>query len=141
VASRTLLFTKIAAAIVQYLTAAVVLGGKSLTPQALSALYAAALQSQKDLEDARTVVAAKKQARDAAVAAVLAVQPDLQKYLAATYGEASTTYAAFGLPVAKQAVRTAETVAGAVTKARTTRAKHKAALEGTAPVPAPAPKS
>ena len=135
VATRTLLFTKIIAAIPQYLTAAVVLGGQEPDAAGSSALVPGVPPGREDLEAARTTVTAKKQARDAALAAVQAVQPDLQKYLAATYGEQSTTYAAFGLPVTKKPVKTAEEKAEAAAKAKATRKAHKAAATST---PAPA---
>ncbi len=140
VATRTLLFAKIIAAIAQYITAAILLGGKSITPQALMALFQAYLQAEHDLEDARTVVTAKKQARDAALAAVNEILPGLHKYLVATYGEESTTFAAFGLPVTQKTVKTAETKAAAAAKAKATRAAHKAALVIPAPTPAATPK-
>jgi hypothetical protein len=138
VASRTLLFTKILAAIAQYVTTAILLGGKSLTPQALSALFQTYLQTEADLEAARTTVTARKQARDAALAAVDAVLPQFQKYLVATYGEASTTYASFGLPVTQQATKSAEVKAAAAAKAKATRQAHRAAASATAPVAPPA---
>lgn len=141
VATRTLLFTKIIAAITQYITAAILLGGKSLTPQALAALFQTYLQTEADLEAARTVVTAKKQARDAALAAVDGVMPQFHKYLAATYGEESTTFASFGLPVTHKTVKTAETKAAAAAKAKATRAAHKAAPVTPAPVPVPTPKA
>jgi len=144
VATRALLFAKIIAAIAQYITAAIVLGGKSITPQALSALFQSYLQAEQDLEGARTVVTAKKQTRDAALAAVNATLPGLHKYLAATYGEESTTFASFGLPVTKTVAKTAEVKAAAAAKAKATRASHKTAAATTAPTavttaPAPAP--
>ncbi|HEY8088149.1 MAG TPA: hypothetical protein VIF09_09895 [Polyangiaceae bacterium] len=138
-ATRTLLFTQIAAAIVQYVTAAVVLGGKSLTPQALAAVFQAYLQAEKDLLDARTTVTARQQARDAALGAALALMPDLRKYLSATYGEQSTTYAAFGLPVTQKPVKSAQTKAESAAKATATRKSHKAALTAPAAPPAPPP--
>jgi len=138
VATHTLQFTKIIAAIAQFITAAVVLGGKSVTPQALSALFQAYLTAQQDLDDARTVVTTKKKARDAALAAATAAIPGLRSYLAATYGEESATYAAFGLPVDKAATRTAAEKAASAAKAKATRAAHKAALAKPAPEAAPA---
>jgi hypothetical protein len=137
VASRTLLFTKIVAAIAQYLTSAIVLGGKSLTPQALAAMFTTYLQAEKDLDAARLVVADKQQARDAAYAPIAGTMPALEKYLAATYGEESTTFASFGLTPAKTGTRTAEEIAAAVVKGKATRAAHKAAKA--APVPTAAP--
>jgi hypothetical protein len=138
VATRIALYTKIIAAIAQYLTAAIVLAGESVTPQALSALFQAYLTAQKDLDDARSVVSAKLKGRNAALAAVTAVIPGLRSYLAATYGEESTTYAAFGLPVDKTAEKTAAQKAASAAKAKATRAAHKAALAATVPAAAPA---
>jgi hypothetical protein len=141
-ATRIASFTKLIAAITQYITAAIVLGGKSITPQALAAVYQAYLKAQADLDAARGVVTEKQQIRDAALRQALATTPGLRKYLAATYGEDSPTYGAFGLPVTKKAVRPVKTKAAAADKATTTRARHKAALEAVsaaAPTPAPAP--
>jgi hypothetical protein len=139
VASRILQFTKIVAAIPQYLTAAVVLASKSITPQALASLFQAYIQAEKDLDVARTTVTDKEKVRDAALTAVDAVMPDFRKYLSATYGEQSTTYAAFGLPVTKKPVKMAAQKAEAAAKAKATRAQHKAALAAPAAPPAPAP--
>jgi hypothetical protein len=136
VATRTLLFTKIIAAIMQYITAAIVLGGKSITPQALAAVFEAYLQTEQDLEAARTVVTAKQQARDAALAAVNATLPNLHKYLAATYGEESATFTSFGLPATKKATKTVEVKAAAVQKSKATRASHKPPSGTTPPTPA-----
>jgi hypothetical protein len=133
IATRTLQFTKIVAAITQYITAAIVLAGKSVTPPALSSLFQAYLQAEQDLLASRTVVTTKKQARDAALAAATAAIPGLRSYLAATYGEESATYAAFALPVDKPAVRTAAEKAASAAKAKATRAAHKAALAKPAP--------
>jgi hypothetical protein len=137
VASRTLLFTKIVAAIAQYLTAAILLEGKSLTPQALSAMFQAYLQAEHDLEAARLVVDAKKKARDDAYAPLVGLLPALRKSLAATYGEGSTTFASFGFAAAKKAVKSAQVVAAAAAKAKATRAAHKAAKAAPVPVAAP----
>jgi hypothetical protein len=141
VATRTLLFTKIIAAIAQYITAAIILGGKSITPQALAAVFQAYLQAEQDLEAARTVVTAKQQVRDAALAAVNATLPNLHKYLAATYGEESTTFTSFGLPATKKAAKTVEVKAAAVQKSKATRASHKTAPATTPPTPATTPKA
>ena len=138
IATRTLQFTKIVAAIPQFITAAVVLAGKSVTPQALSALFQAYLTAEQDLEAARSVVTTKMQARDAALAAATAVLPGLRSYLSATYGEESATYAAFALPVHQPTVKTAAEKAESAAKAKATRAAHKAALAKPAPEAAPA---
>ena len=141
VASRTLLFTRIIAAIAQYLTAAIVLEGKSLTPQALAAMFQAYLQAEQDLDAARLVVDARQKARDAVYAPLVGLVPALHKYLVATYGEESITFASFGLAAAKKAVKSAEVVAAAAAKARATRAAHKAGKAGPVPVAAPVVKA
>ena len=136
-----MLFTKIIAAIAKYLTVAVVMGGKSILPAAISAVFQAYLQSQADLDDARTAITAKQQARDTALAAAVAMLPELRKYLAGTYGEASTTYADFGFTAPKVPVKSAQVKAVAAEKATATRKAHTAAAKAPAPAPATTPKS
>jgi len=67
--------------------------------------------------------------------------PALEKYLAATYGEESTTFASFGLEATKTTTRSAESVAAAVAKGKATRAAHKAAKAAPVPVAAPVTKA
>ena len=69
------------------------------------------------------------------------LQPDLQKYLAATYGEQSTTYIAFGLPVTQKPVKSAQVKAEAAAKAKATRKAHETAATPAATPALPAPKS
>ncbi len=140
-ATRTLLFTKIIAAVAKYLTVAVVMGGKSLTPQAIAAVFQAYLQAQADLDEARTAVTAKQQARDTALAAAVAMIPPLKKYLAGTYGEESTTFTDFGFEAPKTPVKSAKVKAAAAEKATTTRKAHDAAVKAPVPAPVPTPKS
>jgi hypothetical protein len=128
IGSRTLQLTKIVAAIGQYVTAAIVLGGKSTTPKALTAVFQAVLDAEQDLVAARLVVADKLQARAAALAQASAILPGLIHAIAATYGEGSTPYVAFGFPTRKTPQRSAAGVAAAVTKGSATRAAHAAAL-------------
>ena len=109
--------------------------------QALAAMFNTYLQAEKDLDAARLVVAEKQQARDAAYAPLVGTMPALEKYLAATYGEQSTTFASFGLVPEKKGVRTAEQIAAAVAKGKATRAAHKAAKVAPVPVPVPVAKS
>ncbi|HEY8040578.1 MAG TPA: hypothetical protein VIF15_12320 [Polyangiaceae bacterium] len=135
-AKQSLQFTKILAGIVQHVTAAIILGGKSVTPQALSAVFQAVFQAESDLDAARTVVAAKVQAKKAAQAAAVALVSVLHHWAVATFGAESTVLADFGFPQAKPAARTAEVKAAAAAKARATRAAHKAAKQ---PHPAPVP--
>jgi len=151
-AARHVLFTAVLAGIKQYITAAIVLAGEQLTPQALSALFKDYLQSQADLEQAHRDVAAKQQARDAALAAVQAVLPSLEKYVSGSYGVGSAAFTTFGFTAPKKPVKPARVKAAAATKATKTRKAHAAALqapvaESPAPVvqpvaaPAPQPKS
>jgi len=138
-ATRTLSFTKILAGIAQHITAAIILGGKSLTPQALSAIFNAYLQAQADLDAARLVVMAKEQARDAALAAAEAMVPPLRSWAEASFGHASPILPDFGFKMLVATTRTAASKAASAAKAKATRAAHKAALAAAAPAPAPAP--
>jgi hypothetical protein len=133
----TALFTRIVAAIVTYVTAAITLRGTQYTPQALTALFQDYLQRQRDLDDAHANVAAKQRARDEALAAARAVLPSLRGHVAATYGEESTAYTTFGFTPHKRAVVTTHVKAASATKATTTRKAHQAALKAPVPVPAP----
>jgi hypothetical protein len=99
------------------------------------------LQAEKDLEAARLVVADKQQARDAAYAPLVGTVPALRQYLAATYGEESSTFTSFGFEATKVATKSAETIAAAVAKGKATRAAHKAAKVTPVPPAAPVPKS
>jgi hypothetical protein len=132
-ANQMLTFTKIIAAIAKYITAAVMIGGKSVTPQVLSALFTAALQAQQDLDAANNVVTAKKQARNAARKAAVAMVVPLHRYLVGTYGADSPILEEFGYAVATPKQPTTEVKAQAVTKRRTTRA----AKKPQAPAPTP----
>jgi len=116
------------------------MGGKSIAPQAITAVFQAFLQAQADLDEARTAVTAKQQVRDAALAAATAMIPSLRKYLAGTYGDSSTTYTDFGFTTPKEPVKTVQVKANAATKATATRKAHKAAETATAPVTAPVTK-
>lgn len=124
-ANQALTFTSIIAAIAKYITAAVMIGGKSVTPQALSALFTAALQAQQDLDAANNVVTAKKQARNAARNAAVAMVVPLHRYLVGSYGADSPILEEFGFTAATPKQPTTEVKAQAVTKRRTTRAAKK----------------
>ena len=117
------------------------MGGKNVTPAALTAIFQGFMKAQADLEAARTVVTAKQQARDAALAEAVAALPPLRKYLAGTYGEESTTYTDFGFTAPKTPVKTVQVKAAAATKATTTRKAHQAALTAPVPPAVPAPKA
>ncbi|HEX8793693.1 MAG TPA: hypothetical protein VF765_22275 [Polyangiaceae bacterium] len=124
-ANQTLTFTKIIAAIAKYITAAVMIGGKSVTPQALSVLFTAAMQAQQDLDAASNVVTTKKQARNAARKAAVAMVVPLHRYLVGTYGADSPILEEFGYPVTTPKQPTTQVKAEAVTKRRNTRAAKK----------------
>jgi hypothetical protein len=124
-ANQALTFTKIIAAIAKYLTAAVTIAGKSVTPQALSALFTAALQAQQDLDAANNAVTTKKQARNAARTAAVAMVVPLHRYLVGTYGADSPILEEFGFAVATPKQPTTEVKAEAVKKRTATRASKK----------------
>ena len=125
VADQTLQFTKIIAAIAKYITAAVMVGGQSVTPQVLTALFTAAMQTQQDLDAANNVVKTKKQARNSARKAAVAMVVQLHRYLVGTYGADSPILEEFGFAVATPKQPTTQVKADAVTKRRTTRAAKK----------------
>ena len=121
VADQTLQFTKIIAAIAKYITAAVMIGGKSVTPQVLTALFTVAMQSQQDLDAANNVVKTKKQARNSARKAAVAMVVQLHRYLVGTYGADSPILEEFGFAVATPKQPTTVVKAEAVKKRTATR--------------------
>ncbi len=127
------MFTKIIAAIAKYITAAVMIGGKSVTPQVLTTLFTAAMQAQQELDAASNVVKTKKQARNGARKAALAIVVQLHRFLVGTYGADSPILEEFGFAVATPKQPTTEVKAEAVTKRRNTRAAKKP------PTPPPTP--
>jgi len=136
-ATKSLKYTNVLAGIAAHITAAVVMGGKSLTPQAIAAVFQAALQALADLDAARSVVDTKLQAKNAAVAAADAMLALIQKYLGLTYANETAVYSAFGLEPPKAPEMTAATKAAAAAKGRATRARKKAAAQAAAASPAP----
>jgi len=120
-ANQTLQFTKIIAAITKYITAAVMVGGQSVTPQVLTALFTAAMQTQQDLDAANNVVKTKKQARNSARKAALAMVVQLHRYLVGTYGADSPILEEFGFTAATPKQPTTEVKAEAVKKRTATR--------------------
>jgi hypothetical protein len=138
-ATRTLSFTRILAGIAQHVTAAILVAGKSVTPQALSAIFNAFLQAQADLDAARGVVAAKQQARDAALTAAVAMVPPLRKWAELTFGDQSPILQDFGFEAARVPVVSAETKAEAAAKGQATRKAKKAALASVSAAPAATP--
>jgi hypothetical protein len=125
VADQTLQFTKIIAAITKYITAAAMVGGQSVTPQVLTALFTAAMQTQQDLDAASNVVKTKKQARNSARKAALAMVVQLHRYLVGTYGADSPILEEFGFTAATPKQPTTEVKAEAVKKRTATRVAKK----------------
>jgi hypothetical protein len=139
-ATRTLTFTKILAAITQHVTTAIILGGVSTTQAALAAIFQAALQAQSDLDAARTVVAEKVKAQQAALAVARTSEVLLHKWAQATFGLGSTVLQDFGFAVAKPADKPVAVKATGSAKATATRKAKKAALAAVGqPTATPAP--
>ncbi|HTQ42196.1 MAG TPA: hypothetical protein VMI75_05505 [Polyangiaceae bacterium] len=120
-ANQTLQFTKIIAAVTKYITAAVMVGGQNVTPQVLTALFTAAMQTQQDLDTASNVVKTKKQARNSARKAALAMVVQLHRYVVGTYGAESPILEEFGFAAATPKQPTTEVKAEAVKKRTATR--------------------
>ncbi len=138
-ASKQFVFTRVLAGIAAHLTAAVLLGGKSLTPAALAQVFQTALQALTDLDAARAQVALKLQAKDAAVSAADQVLLLLKKYLEATYGADSPVLQDFGLTSPRTPVVPTAVKAESASKAKATRSRKKAAVASAVATPAPEP--
>jgi rod shape-determining protein MreC len=137
-ATRTLTFTKIQAGIAQHVTTAIVLGGVSTTQAALSGVFQAAIQAQTDLDDARAAVTVKVQAHKAALAAAIAAEELLHRYVEATYGPESPVLGDFGFAPEKTAEKSAAVKAAASANA-TKKAKKPALAAATSPAATPEP--
>jgi hypothetical protein len=120
-ANQALTFTNIIAAVTKYITAAVMVGGQSVTPQALTAIFTAAMQTQQDLDAANNVAKTKKQARNSARKAALAMVVQLNRYLVGAYGADSPILEEFGFTAATPKQPTTEVKAEAVKKRTATR--------------------
>ncbi len=131
-ATRILRITQLQSAVTQHVTAAIVLGGQSLSPQALSATLQAALQSQSDLDAARTVVSAKVKARTKAFAAATSLEALLHSWAEATFGPESPVLLDFGFTPAKPPAIPVQVKAKGAAKGVATRQAKKAALEAVA---------
>ena len=147
-ATRALSFTKIMAGIAQHVTAAVILGGQSMTQAVLTAIFQAALDAQNDLDAARAVVKQKMQTHKATLKTAAATAVLLHKWAEATFGADSPTLEDFGFAPAQPADKTVAVKAEAAAKASKTRKAKKAAVQAAtepsaepAPVPAPTPAS
>ncbi len=139
-ATRTLTFTQILAGITKHVTAAIILGGGSMTEAALAAIFQAAIQAQSDLDAARTVVAEKVKAQQAALATARTTQLLLHRWAEATFGLGSTVLQDFGFATARPADKPVAVKATGAAKATATRKAKKAALAAVGqPNAAPAP--
>ncbi len=143
-ATRALSFTKIMAGIAQHVTAAIVLGGQSMTAAVLNAIFQAAMNAQSDLDAAQAVVKAKRQTAKAALKTANATAVLLHRWAEAQYGVDSPTLEDFGFAPAQPADKSVAVKAEAAAKASKTRKAKKAAVaaatEPSAPQePAPAP--
>jgi hypothetical protein len=139
-ATRTLTFTQILAGITKHVTTAILLGGASTTEAALAAIFQAAIQAQTDLDAARTVVATKVKAQQAALATARTTEVLLHKWAEATFGPTSTVLEDFGFVPDAAADVTAAVKAASAAKGKATRAAKKAALAAVGqPSATPAP--
>jgi hypothetical protein len=138
-ATETLKLTQIIVGITKYITAALVIAGKSMTQQALLAVFQDALQADKDLDAARAVVSAKLQARRAAYATARSLDRAIKKQVEVTYGPDSPVLKDFGFAEAKPPRTSSEVKAESARKGRATRAAKKAALKAVTAKPAPGP--
>jgi hypothetical protein len=127
------------AGIAQHVTAAIILGGKSMTQAALTVIFQAAIQAQADLDAARSTVSAKEQAQKTALAAAVAATALLHRWAEAAFGPDSPVLEDFGFTPAKPVTKTVAVKAGAAAKSTATRkAKKAAAATATEPTAAPA---
>jgi hypothetical protein len=139
-ATRALSFTKIMAGITQHVTAAVVLGGQSMTAPALTAIFQAAMNAQSELDAAQAVVKAKRQTQKATLKTANATAALLHRWAEAQFGVDSPTLEDFGFTPAQPADKTAAVKAEAAAKATKTRKAKKAAVAAaTEPSAEPAP--
>ncbi len=133
-------FAKLLAGITQHVTAAIVLGGASITPQALMAIFQAALQAQNDLDAARRAVSSKVQAHKTALASARRTEKLLHRWAQGVFGPESPVLQDFGFEPAKPAEKSAAVKAGAAAKSTATRKAKKAAVKAaTEPSAPPAP--
>lgn len=136
-ATRALSFTKIMAGIAQHVTAAIVLGGQSMTAAVLNAIFQAAINAQTDLDAAQAVVKAKRQTQRAALKLANATAVLLHRWAEAQYGVDSPTLEDFGFAPAQPADKSVAVKAEAAAKASKTRKAKKAAVQAATEPSAP----
>lgn len=138
-ATKSFVYNRVLTAIAAHLTASVVLGGKSLTPAAMGAVFQATLQARADLDAARAQIALKLQAKLGAITDADQLLRLLKKYLEATYGADSPLFQDFALTPPKTPVVPTAVRAESADKAKATRARKKAAVQSAVAAPATAP--
>ena len=136
-ATRALSFTKIMAGIAQHVTAAIILGGQSMTVAILDAIFQAAINAQTDLDAAQAVVKAKRQTQRAALKTANATAMLLHRWAEAQFGVDSPTLEDFGFAPAQPADKTVAVKAEAAAKASKTRKAKKAAVQAATEPSAP----
>jgi hypothetical protein len=121
-------------------------GGKSMTPQQIVAIFQRHLDAMAALTKQRAQTTAAVQTERAERATAQAAVPYIRNYVAAAFGENSQQYASLGFAPRKPAQQTVESKAQAhlkmlaTRKARQTLGKvQKAKIHGVVPAPAPAP--
>jgi hypothetical protein len=126
--TKSVSLTKAIAGVTQHVTTTIVLGSASTTPQALLAVFQAALQAQADLDAAHTALHAKAQAYADAIAKANVSLDLLRRYAEATFGPTSPTLEDFGFTPEKPAVKSAAVKAASASKGTATRKAKKAAV-------------
>jgi hypothetical protein len=119
-------------------------GGKSMTPQQIVAIFQRHLDAMAALTKQRAQTTAAVQTERAERATAQAAVPYIRNYVAAAFGESSAQYASLGFAPRKPAQKTVESKAQAhvkmlaTRKARQTMGKlQKAKIHGVAPAPVP----
>lgn len=112
---------KIVAAIQKHISGAVTLEGVSYTPSQLAKVFQDGIDTADATDAAKKQYAAAVAAEQEDRATLTGVETALRSYLAATYGQASTTFADFGFTPKKVRAVNASTKAAAVEKRNATR--------------------
>jgi hypothetical protein len=119
-------------------------GGKSMTPQQVVAIFQQHLDAMAALTKQRAQTTAAVQTERAARATAKAAVPYIRNYVAAAFGENSQQYASLGFALRKPAQKSVESKAQAHVKMLATRKARqtmgrlqKAKIHGVAPAPVP----
>jgi len=141
------LFAKIVSGVNLHVTAAILLGGQSMSASQIVAIFQAAIQASSELEAAKTAYQQKLAAQQAAFTAAHTTEASLKSYVYGAYGKTNPLVTDFGFDVAKAGVKTVKAKAAAALKSAATRVargtkgpKQKALIHGVvAPVESSAP--